>query len=125
MTFSPRSNNKILAQRLSQSFDRNGSRTPEKGKHIHFIQSDIHDFVPEIDECSIKSDYDMVSDLFDFQALQQKNDFGIKRYKKMLYKGQIDVDTGNRQGMGINIYDDGRFYEGQWMNDKRAGQGFE
>jgi len=30
----------------------------------------------------------------------------------MLYKGQIDIDSGNRHGMGVNIYDDGRFYEG-------------
>ena len=39
------------------------------------------------DLCSIKSDYDMLSDLFDFKAIMETPNFGIKRYKNATYKG--------------------------------------
>lgn len=39
------------------------------------------------DLCSIKSDYDMLSDLFDFKTIMEKQNFGIKRYKNATYKG--------------------------------------
>ena len=45
------------------------------------------------DLCSIDSDYEMISDIFDFKALMDTDTFGIKRYKNATYKGQIDSQT--------------------------------
>ena len=42
---------------------------------------------PEIDECSIKSEHEMTSDLFDFHKLMEMENFGVKRYNKFCYKG--------------------------------------
>jgi hypothetical protein len=39
------------------------------------------------DLCSISSDYDMLSDLFDFKKIMDSPNFGIKRYKNATYKG--------------------------------------
>ena len=39
------------------------------------------------DLCSISSDYDMLSDLFNFKVLMDSPNFGIKRYKNATYKG--------------------------------------
>ena len=43
---------------------------------------------PEL--CSIDSEFEMFSDLFDFKALAEQPDFGIKKYKQAVYRGQID-----------------------------------
>lgn len=69
----------------------------------------------------------MVSDIFDFEELKELDNFYIKRYNKTnaTYKGQINLETKKREGLGVLTYDDGRFYEGAWLKDRRHGQGFE
>ena len=76
------------------------------------------------DLCSIQSDYQMVSDLFNFSELQNQPNFGIKRYKKAVYRGQIS-DNHHREGLGVQVNENGRIYEGEWIADKRNGNGFE
>lgn len=77
------------------------------------------------DLCSINSDYEMMSDVFDFHELAAELNFGIKRYKNATYKGQINQQTQMRDGKGVQINDTGRVYEGEWLADKRCGQGYE
>ena len=67
----------------------------------------------------------MQSDIFDFKELMQREDFGIKRYKYGTYKGQISEANGKRDGYGVLIYNDGRVFEGFWVNDRRDGIGYE
>lgn len=78
---------------------------------------------PADDNESIGSSYQMVSDIFDFNELKDLDNFYIKRYRKnnATYKGQISLETKKREGLGVLIYDDGRFYEGAWLKDKRNG----
>ena len=59
----------------------------------------------------------MQSATFDYDAIKNTKEFAIKRYQNAVYKGQIV--NGERQGMGVMIYSNGRLYEGQWENDKR------
>ena len=65
----------------------------------------------------------MVSDMFDFNELRELENFCIKRYRKnnATYKGQVNLETRKREGLGVLFYDDGRFYEGAWLKDKRNG----
>jgi len=67
----------------------------------------------------------MQSDIFDFKEIMQRDDFGVKRYKYGAYKGQIHEQTGKRDGYGVFINNDGRVFEGYWLNDKRNGIGYE
>lgn len=48
------------------------------------------------DNISISSDYEMVSDIFNFDELKELDDFGIKKYKNATYKGQINMETRKR-----------------------------
>ena len=68
-------------------------------------------------------DYQMVTDLFDFQDLKKQENFAIKRYKDSLYRGQ--VNDNKRHGLGVCVYEIGRVYEGSWDYDKRHGKGYE
>ena len=77
----------------------------------------------DLDQEQESDDYRMISQLFDYQTLQEEPNFGVKRYKNTLYKGQI-VDR-KRTGIGVLIYATGRVYEGEWMDEKRNGKGFE
>ena len=88
------------------------------------ITHEITQEVDSIDECSIESDYHMISDIFNFSEIMNSNNFGIKRYKNFIYKGQIDK-KGQRSGYGIQINNNERIYEGQWDKDKRNGEGYE
>jgi hypothetical protein len=40
-----------------------------------------------------------------------------------LYKGQFNKKTGERDGVGIQIWPDGSKYEGIWRRDKANGRG--
>tara|TARA_B110000285_G_C14787851_1_gene451619 strand:+ start:164 stop:292 length:129 start_codon:yes stop_codon:yes gene_type:complete len=42
----------------------------------------------------------MISDVFDYKSAMKEKNFGIKRYKQFVYKGQID-EKGKRSGFGI------------------------
>ena len=67
--------------------------------------------------------YQMITDLFDFEELKKSDNFAIKRYKESLYRGEL-LD-GVRQGSGICVYNIGRIFEGEWLDDKRHGKGYE
>ena len=40
-----------------------------------------------------------------------------------MFKGDYDAESGQRSGMGIQIWPDGSRYEGYWAHDKANGQG--
>ena len=79
----------------------------------------------DLDNCSVKSEYEMISDIFNFQELMEHPNFGVKRYKNATYKGLINPETREREGFGVLINNTGRVYEGEWIQDKRNGQGYE
>lgn len=103
----------------SESENFQGLKRPPSQIHVA-----NHPLEVDPDLCSINSDYEMISDLFAYSELQNQANFGIKRYKKAVYKGQIS-DKQQREGLGVQINDNGRVYEGQWIGDKRNGMGFE
>ena len=45
-------------------------------------------------------------------------------YKDCYYFGQLDA-AANRNGNGIMVYENGRSYEGEWLNNKKHGNGYE
>ena len=51
----------------------------------------------------------------------------VKKYKDAIYIGQVQEKNGKffRHGKGIMIYQNGRKYEGEWLDDLRNGRGFE
>ena len=67
----------------------------------------------------------MVTDLFDFPDLQKDPNFGIKHFKDSHYMGVINPEKNSREGLGICVYENTRLYEGNWLNDKRNGKGYE
>ena len=76
-----------------------------------------------LDEEQQTEDYQMLSQLFDYQQLSETEEFGLKRWRNTLYKGTL-IDR-KRHGLGVLIYDNGRVYEGEWQDDHRGGRGFE
>lgn len=57
----------------------------------------------DIETCSVKSEYDMQSDIFDFKQLMDHPQFGIKIYKNATYKGIINGEN-KREGFGVLIH---------------------
>lgn len=55
--------------------------------------------------------------------------FKTLKYKDAIYFGQVKRKDGNltreRVGKGVMIYQNGRVYEGNWLNDLRHGSGYE
>jgi hypothetical protein len=51
----------------------------------------------------------------------------INTYKDVgegrLYRGQYNKRTGERDGLGIQVWPDGSRYEGMWRRDKANGRG--
>lgn len=91
------------------------------------IAPELNDVTLEIDRdlVDVDSNYEMVSDLFDYQGLRLLDNFGIKTYRNSMYRGQIHEKTQERHGMGVLVCSNGRTYEGEWVLDKRNGQGLE
>jgi hypothetical protein len=56
--------------------------------------------------------------------LLENPNFTIINFKDAVYRGII-VEGNRREGVGVMIYESGRVYEGEWLNDKRHGMGFE
>ena len=79
----------------------------------------------EDDKDSVTSEYEMISDIFDYQALRYEENFVIKRYKNAVYRGQLNINNRQREGFGVLTAQNGRIYEGEWLGDKRNGQGYE
>ena len=57
-------------------------------------------------------EYEMISQLFDYNQISEAEEFAVKRTKNTLYKGTV-VER-RRQGLGVCIYNNGRVYEGEW-----------
>ena len=74
---------------------------------------------------SVTSDYQMTSDIFQYDELRYQENFCIKKYKNAAYKGQVNLESRKREGFGVLLSDGNRIYEGQWLADKRNGQGYE
>jgi hypothetical protein len=72
---------------------------------------------------SINEDYTMESSLFDFQAIKDQPNFGIKKYNDSIYRGELE--NNKRKGFGVMVYRKARVYEGQWDKDARNGKGME
>ena len=70
----------------------NDSETPVLNKTALEIDPDL---------CSVDSNYEMMSDLFNFKEIMEKPNFGIKRYKNAIYKGQISEQSQVREGFGV------------------------
>lgn len=93
-----------------------GDETPKA--HVERMKS----IDPET--CSVKSEYEMVSDIFDFKTLMDHSNFGVKIYKNATYKGMIN-DKNEREGYGVYISEEKGVYEGEWLKDKKNGQGYQ
>ena len=55
-------------------------------------------------------DYEMESQVFDFELLKQSVNFGIKNYSEATYRGELE--NGKRFGLGAMQYRKARVYEG-------------
>jgi hypothetical protein len=66
------------------------------------------------------SEYEMVSDIFDYKSLMDNPNFVTKIYKNATYKGLINEDN-KREGFGVYIAESGVSYEGEWLKDKKNG----
>ena len=51
--------------------------------------------------------------------------FRILEFKDAMYRGLVDPETGLREGKGVMVYESGRVYEGEFVNDVREGHGYE
>ena len=68
----------------------------------------------------------MISTEFDYNQIRENSlNFGIKQYKDSLFRGELHPETQKRHGKGVIIYHSGRVYEGDWVDDKREGSGYE
>lgn len=90
-------------------------------KHNHTKKRTMQD---EVDDCSVKSEYDMISDIFNFQTLMDHEKFTVKIYKNSVYKGMVNPNN-ERDGQGIYVAESGLIYEGYWREDKRNGDGYQ
>ena len=68
-------------------------------------------------------DYQMESQVFDFEILKQSPEFGMKNYNEAVYRGELT--NGKREGLGVMQYRKARVYEGEWKHDQRNGRGME
>ena len=66
----------------------------------------------------------MVSSIFLYEDIKKLKNFQILRFKDAIYRGQIH-NADRREGLGIMQYENGRIYEGSWVNDRRHGKGYE
>lgn len=69
-------------------------------------------------------DYQMESNMFDYEQIRQGEFFSMKKYSDSFYRGEVN-DHGQREGYGVMVYRKNRIYEGQWLNDVRHGKGYE
>ena len=57
--------------------------------------------------------------------MEHADNFGVKRFKDAIFRGEID-ESNKRNGKGVIVYKNGgRVYEGDWYMDKRQGRGYE
>jgi len=83
----------------------------------------VTDAVCNLDYEQETDEYNMVSNLFEYNTVKNDPNFALKRYKDSLFKGTV-IDK-KRSGLGAMVYRNGRLYEGEWLNDQRNGKGYE
>ena len=50
--------------------------------------------------------YKMESDIFKYtNEFFSRPDFRVLKYKDALYRGQVNMETGKREGKGVMVYD--------------------
>eukprot|EP00347_Sterkiella_histriomuscorum_P003834 403362762 len=117
---------------------RNGSHSRSDTNLIKLVKTDVKkkssqsidpNYIDESADGSLNeaiwSEYQMKSKMFDYELIRQMPNFGIKKYKNSVYRGQLNSE-GKRHGKGIMSYFDSmRLYEGDWVNDYREGEGYE
>lgn len=67
----------------------------------------------------------MVTDLFNYEEIQESENYVTKTFKDSIYSGEANAETREREGFGICSYFNSRHYEGSWLKDKRHGKGYE
>ena len=66
---------------------------------------------------SMIEEYEMESQMFNYEGVRKGENFGIKKYTDAIYRG--DLQSGKRHGLGVMLYKKNRVYEGEWGNDLR------
>lgn len=64
----------------------------------------------------IDEEYQMESNMFDYESVKILPNFGVKKYADSVFRGELD-DTNQRSGFGVMVYRKNRVYEGNWFND--------
>ena len=64
-------------------------------------------------------------ELVQWDITKEASNFALKMYKNSYFVGLLDSNFFIREGKGIIRYESGRFYEGNWHQDKRHGLGYE
>jgi hypothetical protein len=67
----------------------------------------------------------IVSDLINIEELVLSANFVVKDYKDSFYAGEANLETKEREGLGVCSYRNKRHFEGSWHRDKRHGKGHE
>jgi hypothetical protein len=107
----------------------NSPRSKRKGSPNKMISKDytsdnISEYSEVLDDPQYL-EYKMISNLFLFADLIKDDHFKVKQYSDALYRGIINPKNNMREGKGIMEYNNGRVYEGNWVNDLRNGTGYE
>lgn len=62
------------------------------------------------EQISISEEYNMESNLFNYEELKEQENFAIKKYNDAVYRGELV--NGKRHGVGVMVYRKARVYEG-------------
>jgi len=62
------------------------------------------------EEESISEEFNMESNIFDYEQVKKSEGFGIKKYQDAIYRGELA--KGKRNGWGVMYYKKNRVYEG-------------
>ena len=59
----------------------------------------------------ISEEYQMESNMFNYEEIMKLPNFGIKKYQDSVYRGEL-TDDNRRFGWGVMVYRKNRVYEG-------------
>lgn len=54
------------------------------------------------------------SEYVNVEELKSSANFSIKDYKDSYFLGEINMQSNQREGIGICVYKNGRYFEGSW-----------